>query len=290
MGNYFLYYLIIKPISLLPFWLLYKLSDIFYILVYHIVKYRRKVVYQNLTNAFPNKSAKEIDKIAKEFYSHFCDFIGESIKLISMSEAELLKRFNLLNPEIYEPFVKENKNLILIAGHYGNWEWLASSIPTHSPKHLIFGVYKPLKNKFFNDKMFKIRSKTGIKLITPRELPHAFLENKNNLSGTAFLIDQAPSDPSKSYWTTFLNQDTPILLGTEKFAVKYNYPILAGKIKKIKRGYYTIETVVLCENPATTSKNEITEIHTRFLEQNIQEAPAYWLWSHKRWKHKRTNL
>lgn len=287
MSSFILYYLFLKPLSLLPLWVLYRISDFFYFVIYYIVKYRKKVVFQNLKNSFPTKSNKEIEAIAKEFYSHFCDLIIESLKYFSMSEKQLRRRYEIVNPQFFEPYAKQNKNIILTAGHYGNWEWLAVSLPFHCPKHLILGIYKPLKNKFFNKKMYISRSKTGLKLISPREVPAAFEKHKNILNASAFLTDQTPSNPLQCYWTNFLNQDTPVLFGTEKFAVRYNYPVIFGYITKIKRGYYKIEYKLVCENPSETKKYDITEKHTRMLEENIVNAPAYWLWSHRRWKHNR---
>lgn len=289
MGNYILYYLFLKPLSLLPLWLLYRVSDFFYYIIYYVFKYRKKVVFQNLNNSFPNKSAKEIEVIAKEFYSHFCDLIVETVKFISMSEKALLKRITVLNPEIFIPFAQQKKNLILTAGHYANWEWLAVSLPSHNRDYLFLGIYKPLKNLFFDKLMFSTRSKTGLKLITAPKVLKTYTElcESKVLHGTGIFTDQTPSNPLKCYWTTFLNQDTPVLFGTEKYAKDFNYAVLFGDIRKVKRGYYTIKYKVLVTEPNNTKKYEITEAHTRALEQAIIEEPAYWLWSHKRWKHKR---
>ncbi|MES2837844.1 MAG: lysophospholipid acyltransferase family protein [Bacteroidota bacterium] len=289
MGNYLLYYLFLKPLSLCPFWVLYRVSDTLYYITFYLIKYRKKIVYENLINSFPDKSAKEIEVIAKEFYSHFCDLMVESLKFISMKEEELHKRYKVLNKEILIPFAEQNKNLIITAGHYANWEWHAVSLPSHNKNYLVLGIYKPLTNPFFNKLMFDSRSKTGMKLIAAPEVTSTYknLTENNTLHATCIFTDQAPSNPLKCYWTTFLNQDTPVLFGTEKYAKEFNYAVLFADIRKVKRGHYTIKYKVLVTEPQLTKKYEITEAHTRALEEAIIEEPAYWLWSHKRWKHKR---
>lgn len=282
-----LYYLVIKPLSFLPLSLLFLLSDFIFFIVYYLVGYRKSVVHKNLTNSFPEKTPKEIKVIQKEFFSHLADLIVENIKLFSISLEEVKQRFKIVNPEIAEHYYKQGKSIILVGGHYNNWEIAAMCFDIYTP-HQAIGIYSPLSDKFYDKVLGQSRIKYGVEIIKKSYVPRSFVLNKDKLTMTIFGADQSPTYSKQVHWMNFLNQETAVFLGTEVFAVKYNYPVVFVKINKIKRGYYEGVLEVLDENPADTEKGKITELHTECLEKMIVEKPQYWLWSHKRWKRKRT--
>jgi len=285
--NFLLYYLIIIPVSLLPFPVLYLFSDFLYLVLFNLLGYRKKVVYGNLRNSFPGKSPEEINSIAKLFYSHFCDVIVESLKSFTISQPEILKRMVVENPDVMNQFYDKGKSVILSGGHYNNWEWIAISIDQQI-KHQSIAIYKQLSNKFFDQKMRATRSRFGLMMVSTKIVKEVFEQNRNKLTVTIFGSDQSPGKVSNSYWMTFLNQDTAVLYGTEKYAKEYDYPVLFGNIHKVKRGFYKLRLSVVEENPVTSPYGAITEKATRLLEDEIVKLPQYWLWTHRRWKHKKT--
>jgi KDO2-lipid IV(A) lauroyltransferase len=281
-----LYYLIIIPISLLPFPLLYGLSNFLYFVLYVVIGYRKKVVIGNIQRSFPEKSAEEHLEICNKFYRHFCDLILESIKTFTISEKQVLKRVTCKNPEGINKYYDQKRSVIIAGGHYNNWELFAVGFDALI-KHNAVGIYKPLTNKYFDEKMRKTRSKYGLFMLSSKLVKSFFDTNINKLNAVVFAIDQSPSNPNKCYWTTFLNQDTGVLFGTEKFAKDYNYAVVYGRINKEKRGHYSFEFFDVTDDPQQTKQGEITETVTRLLEKDINSIPEYWLWSHRRWKHKR---
>lgn len=282
----FLYYFIIIPLSKLPLAVLFVLSDFIFFVSYRIIKYRREVVWKNVRNSFPHKSEKEIKSIVKDFYSHFSDLMIESLKIFRISEKQAINRCKILNPEVLDRIYDQGKHAIIVGGHYNNWEMLAVGL-NPQVKHHIAGIYAPLNNAFFNTKFSKSRSKFGTGLIAKKEVPRYFAKEKE-LSATVFGADQSPPIIKKNtYWTTFLSQDTAVLFGTEKYAVEYDLPVVFVGITKVKRGYYEMEFTLLEENPKSSTPFSITENHTRKLEEQILKNPAFYLWTHKRWKHKK---
>lgn len=281
------YYVVLKPLSFLPLSILYFLSDIIFFFIYHVTGYRKSVVQMNLKNSFPNKSQQEIDAIQREFYTHLCDLIVESIRLFSMPLDEMKKRFKITNTDILEKFHTQGRSVILVGGHYNNWEIAAMGFNTETP-HQAIGIYSPLSDKFFEKMLGESRSKYGVEIVKKAMVARSFVTNKKKLTMTIFGADQSPTYAKKVHWTNFLNQETAVHIGTEIFAIKYNYPVVFIKINKVKRGYYEGKLEVLAENPSSSDVGEITELHTKCLEKIIVENPAYWLWSHKRWKRKKT--
>jgi Kdo2-lipid IVA lauroyltransferase/acyltransferase len=284
-----LYYFVILPVSILPYPVLYAFSDVLYFIIYYAVGYRKKVVLTNLQNSFPQLTPHEHIALSKKFYRHFCDLIVESLKIFTISEAQVNARMKIINPEFIERFYKKNRNLILAGGHFNNWELFAVAIAAPL-KHDTAAIYQPLKNKFFNNKMRQTRSKYGLKLISTKSVKDHFEKFHGNPVLTIFAIDQSPSRKSNCYTMQFLNQNTRVLFGTEKYAKEYNCPVVFGRINKLKRGYYSFEFTEVIEEPAQTQYGEITESVTRLLEKDIRAYPQYWLWSHKRWKHIKNNL
>lgn len=283
----FLYYLIIKPLSFFPLWILYYLSDFLFVMIYHVTGYRKSVVNQNLRNSFPDKSKQEIKEIEKAFFIHLCDMIAESIKLFSISLEELQSRFKIINTEILENYYQQGRSVILVGGHYNNWEIAAMCFDSITP-HQAIGIYSPLSNKFFDNQLGRSRTKYGVKIIPKRLVAKTFIMNKDKLTMTIFGADQSPTYSRYVHWTTFLNQETAVHVGAERYAMKYNYPVVFIRIDKVKRGYYEGKLEVLNDNPKNAIAGEITELHTKTLEKIIIEKPQFWLWSHKRWKRKKT--
>lgn len=281
-----LFYIILKPLSYLPLGLLYFFSDIVYFLTYNFVKYRRKVVRTNLESAFPDKSPTELKKIEKGFYRHFIDFIFESIKAVSISKKEVLKRTSLKNPELIEEYYKANKNVIVTCGHYNNWEFYSLSLPELT-SYESYSIYQPLKNSFYDQILFNSRTRNGMKLICTKDIIPFFSSTINDKKLVVIVNDQSPTNLKSAHWNEFLNKETGWNIGPEKLARKFDYVVLFGHSKKIKRGYYEVEFTTICDAPKDMEHGEITDIYARLLEQLIQEKPESWLWSHKRWKHKR---
>lgn len=280
-----LYYLILKPLSFLPLSILYLLSDFLYLLLYKIFRYRQKVVRANLVNSFPGKSLQEIKKIEREFYSHFCDLIIESIRLFSISEKELKQRSKIVNPEMILDLYEQGRGVIMVAGHYNNWE-MAATIMGAQVKHQVIGIYTPMSNKFFDKKFKKSREKFGIEMVSKKIVKDEFEKHKGSPTITLFATDQSPTYSKNVHWTNFLHQPTAVFLGAERFAREYELPVVFGYIKKIRRGYYELNFVLMEAQSSETDDGEITEKHTRWLEKQIEEIPQFWLWTHKRWKRK----
>lgn len=285
----FFYHGILIPVSSLPFFLLYGVSDLLYYILFYVIGYRKKVVVQNIRNSFPDKTAQQQKQIIKKFYRHLADLVVESIKVFTISEKEILQRMIIKNPEFIQPYFDKGKSLILAGGHNNNWELFAVAIDA-AISHQAIGIYQPLRNPFFNKKMQETRSHFGLRMISTKIVKEVFEQEKNHLTVTIFGVDQSPSLKSNCHTMTFLNQETRVAFGMEKYAKEYDYPVVYGRINKLKRGYYSFEFLHVIENPRETKHGEITEIITRLIEKDIQTQPEYWLWSHKRWKQKRMKL
>ncbi|WP_443936915.1 lysophospholipid acyltransferase family protein [Pedobacter sp. MW01-1-1] len=275
----------ITAISLLPLGILYFFADVFYLIIYRLIGYRRKVVRENLINSFPEKSITEIKTIEKRFYKFLTSLIFEIIKMKRISKASLMKRVTFKNDELVKNYLKNNESVLFCSSHYGNYEWVCMAIGVNfDAQH--FPIYKPLSNESYDKWFLNMRSKFGNKMISMRQTLRAIQANKDLASIFTFGSDQAPSPADSTYWTTLLNQESAIQLGVEKIARKTNRPVFYLKINTLKRGYYKVDCVPICLEPKNSAEFEITELHTRFLESIIQEEPAYWLWSHRRWKYK----
>ncbi len=281
-----LYYGILKPTSLLPFRVLYVLSDVFFLLLFYIFPYRKKIVLENLRGSFPEKNETEIQSICKEFYRHFCDVVVETIKLFSASSETIGKRVQLVNLELLEKYYVQNKSLILVTGHYANWEWGALTLPSHC-RHKAIGIYQPLTNKFFNEKLIETRGSSGITLMPVKLVAKYFEDHMDQLCCYGFINDQSPSNPDRGHWAKFLNRDTCMLTGAERYAKQYDYPVLYGMIRKHSRGKYSCEYRLVTDQPRLEPDGEITEMCSAINESIIRENPSYWLWTHRRWKHKK---
>lgn len=278
-----LYYIFILPISLLPYPLLYLLSDIIYFFIYYVFGYRKDVVLKNLRNSFPKKSEEEIKEICKKFFHHLCDLVVESLKNFTITEKQARKRFVTINPEIFDKYYNENRDIVLVGGHYNNWELFAVAMGFGVP-HIPYGIYKPLSNKFFEKKMRSSRGKYRLVMVPMKETKKYFEAKTDKPKILIFGSDQWPSKAKQAYWTKFMGQDTATHYGAEKYAKDYNCVVMTGEIRKIKRGYYEAHYQLLTETPRETEYGGIIEMFTKSLESYIYKAPQYWLWSHKRWK------
>ncbi|NJK95372.1 MAG: lysophospholipid acyltransferase family protein [Bacteroidales bacterium] len=283
---YYLLYALSFLIAILPLRVLYIISDINYYIIFYIVRYRKETVFTNLKNSFPEKSETEIAQIAKKFYKHLCDLFVETIKQLQFTEEERRMRIKIQNPEILDNLYKEHKLILTAMGHFNNWEWISSL--TRPPGFQIVSIYKTLHNKSFDRLMLKLRSISGSILVSTSQT-FRYLNNWKKSDSRAFfcfISDQSPLKKDIHYWTKFLNQDTPIFVGIEKMAVKMNLPVCYFRLHKIKRGFYELEIIPITDNPAQLKPFEITEAHVRFLEEDINNQPECWLWSHRRWKRK----
>nr|WP_279615736.1 lysophospholipid acyltransferase family protein [Pedobacter soli] len=276
----------LSVLSLFPLTVLYLFADITYLLLYYVFGYRKQVVRTNLKCAFPEKSAAELLIIEKRYYHYLADLIFEILKMSSISAKEVEKRFVFKNKEQIQAYLSRGESILVCSAHYGNWEWgtLGAGL-NFAANH--YPIYKPLSNPFFDHWFKKVRGKFGNQLIAMRQTMRALQASKDKPSIFSFGNDQAPTREESHYWTIFMNQPSAIQLGIEKIAKKTNRPIFYFRISVLKRGYYEVDCVPLCLNPAETTDYEITELHTRFLEEIIKAEPAYWLWSHRRWKYKR---
>ncbi len=283
---YRLFYSLIWLFTSIPLNILYLISELFSILLLHIIRYRKKITYKNLINAFPEKSEKEIKKIAKKFYRHLCDFSIESLKIIHFTQKQLDKRIEYKNTEIFAELYSRKKDIALVSGHYGNWEWMAD-FPSRV-MHKLLIVYRPLKVKFVDKMIFNNRSKFGAIMIPIKEIYKEILRYKErNAQITVwFLVDQRPPRRNR-YWAKFLNQDTAFYTGFDKIAKKLDMAVVFMHIDKVRRGYYNVQFKQLYENTSDLPDYEITDKVIKTLEDTIVEKPEYWLWSHNRWKHKR---
>jgi Kdo2-lipid IVA lauroyltransferase/acyltransferase len=281
-------------VILFPLWLitllhlpvLYPLADGLSVLLCYIIRYRRKVVLQNLKNSFPEKSHREIKRIMWRFYRYLCDYFVESLYTINMSLEECNKRYSYTNPELLEKYFREGKSVVLTTSHYGCWEWSANFTSWFSPT--IFAIYKPLSNKLFDRLFIYIRSKYGLEPIPMKKTLRTIADclKKNETFALLFLADQRPARQDLSYWTFFMNQETPVITGMDRLARKYNLPVVFMNVSRPRRGYYEITYETIEPEPAKTKPNELAEKYIRCVEKLVRNQPEFYLWSHKRWKYR----
>lgn len=290
MFSTWLFYGILIPIAYLPIQLLYGLADFVYLVLYHIISYRKKVVINNLRNSFPNKTDKELQDIAKRFYHHLADIFIEAILNLRLSQKELLKRYHCTNAEVLLPYYQAGQSVILMSAHYNNWEYMITSLE-HQVKHHGVGVGKELSNKTLDKHLNKYRTRYGTEVVFANNVRHTFDYYHKYKVPTAYMMlsDQSPNNINKCWWSMFLNQETGFIFGAEHFAKKYNYPVFYYDVQKTKRGYYEITFHLISQEPTKEEHGDITEKYIRHLEHTINQKPEYWLWSHRRWKHKKPN-
>lgn len=276
-------------LSLLPMRVLYVISGGLYLLLYRIIGYRRKVVKKNLTGSFPEKSEEKLRKIEQGFYHFFCDYLVETVKLMTISQEEMKRRIKFRGAELIDEIIGSGQSVTLYVGHYCNWEW-ASSIPLWiNPSTWGGQVYHPLENKVFDKLFLNIRERMGAHCIamqdTLREVMKHKCENQPIVMG--YISDQKPLWVNIHHWVNFLHHDTPVLTGTERIARKMNHAVLYVDIQRVRRGYYEAEFKCITREPQKLKEYELTDIYFEMLEKSIRRAPEFWLWSHNRWSRTR---
>lgn len=286
---YLLTYPIIWIISMFPFRLLYLFSDFVYIVVYRIVRYRKRTVRENLALTLPHLSDKERLIIEKKFFHHMCDMFLEMIKTMNISKEEICKRFVFKNIELYKELEKQEKSVALICSHYGSYEWIISM--NYYSHFQAYGIYKQIKNPYFDKLVHKIRSKFNAKLITTKQTIPTIIKNNHDkkLSLYGFASDQSPKENSAFHYTKFMGIEVPVHTGAEMLAKRYDMNVVYLNTKKVKRGHYEATLELLSDNAREIPNYEITDQFIKLLEKQIYEAPEFYLWTHKRWKHRRTD-
>ena len=283
---FILAYPLLRLVSWLPFRLLYALSDGVYFLVYRVIGYRKKVVRGNLDLVFPEKSETERRTIEKQFYKHMCDMFLEMIKTMGMSQEQLQQRFTFTNLEVLHAIEAQNKSVMLMFPHYASWEW-SPALGAHIQAKG-YGIYQPIVNKYFDQMVRNIRSKFGATLITTKETASTVQRNKEEgiLATYGILSDQSPQPHRAFHWTEFMGIKVPVHTGAEMLCKKLDLPAVFLKVKKLKRGHYQGSFVVLAEDSRTFEDYAITDAFLAETEKSIREAPQYYFWTHKRWKHR----
>ncbi len=282
-------FFLLKPLIFIlarsPFWLLYFWSDLAYLLFYKVLRYRVKVVRKNLGMVFPTYLIPELKTIERKFYRHFFDLIFEGIKYSQLSEKDLKKRCHILNPELFDSFYAKGKNAIIVMGHSGNWEWASSAVNIQI-QHQVQALFQPIENIAVNDFVLKTRERFGSILIERKQALRHLIGQKNNSEHfvTAFIADQSPYQMPQASWVNFFGIETPFFNGYAAIAQKLDMPIIFSHVRKVKRGFYEIENVVLTENPKDIGQEEIVKQFAKRLEKEILNQPFNWLWTHKRWK------
>ena len=281
-----LVYAFFYMLSLLPMWVLYRLADVGYLLIYDVLKYRRGIVRQNLVSSFPEKTNSEIVNIEKQFYRWFADYFLESIKLLSISRRQLAKRLTIINADLIENDFKEGTHVAAILGHYCNWEWL-SAVTIGLPNNRVVAlVYKPIKNKIINHLFYCLRSSQGGVPVAKNDILRALVKYKKQQTMTLFgyIADQSPRWQNIHLWLPFLHHQTPVFTGSERIMRKMNNAVYYAEMSRPKRGYYTCTFRLITKEPNSLPENDITRRFFEMLEVSIKAQPHLYLWTHNRWK------
>ncbi len=282
--------LLLRLLSRLPLWVLYIFSDVLFLLGYHLLRYRRDVVRKNLKNSFPEKSPTELLRIEKEFYHNLCDYPVETLKLLTMSREEVLRRMKYTNPAVIEFLAAEGKSMIYLTAHQFNWEWLLAGVCLNTTPPLYY-VYQSQSSAFFDNFSNIIRMRFGAQPIKRDKVGREAIKKKGALHSIALLADQFPGlDNDKRYWTNFLNQDTAFFQGINQLAIITQYPVIFFVSRKLGRGYYENELIRIAEPPYAKNDLSIVENYIKATEKIIREQPEGWLWSHDRWKVTRAEM
>lgn len=277
------YYGFVIPISYLPFPILYGLSTFLSWIFIYLFPYRKEVIDGNMRRSFPEKSEAEIKQMRNQFYRHFCDILVEGIKNLTISQKQLSRRMRVQNPKVVQSILKQQKNILLVSGHYNNWEWLISS-QSFLFGAKAFGIGMPLTSKFWDKKVNERRSRFGMNVVSSANYREELTRSKSEPHTVLVLSDQSPGDSKKSFWTDFLHQKTAILFGAEIIANELDYAVVYFTTHKRKRGFYELELTEITTSPRQEEWGFITKSHAKMLEQAIRKSPINWLWSHKRWK------
>jgi KDO2-lipid IV(A) lauroyltransferase len=276
--------MLVRMMSRLPFGVLYAISDFLFVLTYHFIRYRRKLVWQNLTNAFPHKTTAELRKIEKEFYRNLCDYGVEMLKLLTISQQELGKRVIFKNPEIANKYILAGQSLLNLASHHFNWEWLLTAGSFSLPGEMDF-VYQPVNSDFFDRFSLVSRTRFGAHAIRRDAVAREIIKRKNIVRNIALVGDQYPGyGHDKKFPTTFMHQDTVFFYGSVQIALLTQYPVMYYAMRKVRRGFYEATIVEIAQPPYDKENKTIIEKYIQEIEKLIHEDPSAWLWSHNRWK------
>ena len=286
---YYIVFAVWYVFSLLPLRILYVLSDLLFWLLYAVVGYRKAVIRKNLKESFPEKSEEELRKVERGFYRFFCDYLVETIKMMTISKENIRRRLTFKGTELVDEIVESGQSCAVYLGHLGNWEWVTSLPLWVTPKAQCGQIYHPLENKEFDRLFLYSRQRLGAKCIamqdTLREILNYRKENQPVVIG--YISDQVPFWTNIHHWVDFLHHDTPVLTGTERIARKVNHAVFFLDVHRVHRGYYEAEFKLITREPQKMDEFEITDIYFKLLEESIRRAPEFWLWSHNRWKRTR---
>lgn len=279
-------YPIIWILSRLPMRILYIKSDIFFFLIYYVIGYRKKVVLENLQLAFPDKPEEELLRIRKKFFKHLMDLLMESVKAFSISEKEILKRYTYKNPELVNKYAAEGKSIALVGAHQANWEWSTSLALVLNID--VLGAYTKLNNKYFEKYVRSSREKFGVRGYKTSDMIKGMKQRFSNQKKGAYILlsDQSPQPHKTYYWREFFNIKVPVHTGAEMLSKRFDLVVINYVAKKVKRGYYEIEFQLVTDKPKEFENYNVTDIYTELTEKNILEQPEFYLWSHKRFKHR----
>jgi len=264
---------------------IYALFYFFYIIIYYIFPYRKKVVLKNIQNSFPGKSQKEHKKITQDFYKYFSRLLAESVRNLNISKHHLSKRITVKNPELMDQLFAKNKDVLLVSAHYNNWEFLITA-QNFLFKHQAIGIGMPMTNKFWDKKINTQRERFGMVVVNAKNYKEKIKSYTSTPTATLVLSDQNPAHINNSFWTTFLNQTSAFFFGAEIMANQMDAAVVYATINQLKKGRYEIELKLITDKPKTENYGFITESYVRLLENDINAQPEFWLWSHKRWKMK----
>lgn len=286
MIGYFFLRVFIELFRLVPFRVLYVLSDGLAFLLYSIIGYRKKVVLDNLRRSFPEKNDDEIQRLVRLSYRNLADTTLETFKYFTASIPDIKRRCPVLNPEVVNQYLDRTQPVILTGSHYNNWEITGIAMPP-AFHGVTVTAFKPLTNKLIDRYLNRSRARTGMELVSMEEMFKVMRKRSGEAVVWILLADQSPSSRKSAHWVEFLGQDTAALPGTDVLARKFNFPVLYYHVRRVKRGYYEVVFSEIWTHPAEASEMDITRAYTRHLEEKIREQPENWLWSHKRWKIRR---
>lgn len=280
----------LRILSRLPFHLLYLFSDFLFFVSYRLLKYRRAIVIQNLRNSFPEKSDHELKSIERKFYANLCDYSVETLKLLTIDREELRARMLFKNPELVTPYKEKNQSVIYVTSHQFNWEWLVAAGSIALPLPVDF-VYQPPSSHLFDQFSLSSRTRFGAYPIKRADVAREIIRRREITRGVAIVADQFPGhDNDKKYWTTFLGQETAFFQGINQLAFMTQYPVFFAKVNHPKRGYYEVELILISSPPYEKDNYDMIENYVKETELVIKCDPSGWLWSHKRWKKKRSEV
>lgn len=279
-------------LSLLPLWVHYLLSDVLYLVVAHVLRYRHRVISKNLANAYPDKSEQERKRLERLFYRHFCDVLAETVKSATIGRKNMMRRMTFEGIDQVAEILNSGQSIALLLGHYGNWEWVTSLalwLPPLQHEVALGQIYHPLENTVFDRVVLGVRNRMGPECVSTRDTLRWVLGNERDGKATmlGYINDQVPTWHNIHHWLTFLNQETPVFTGIERIARSRNQAVVYLDVRRVKRGRYACKLQVVTRDPRSMGEYELTDTYFGLMEQTINRAPQYWLWSHNRWKRTR---